>query len=267
MSSITFVTGLWDIGRENLTNTANNYDWKRSFKIYTDRLEELLSTGLQIVVYGELEIKPLVDKYKNAIFVQYLKEIFYNLPYFETLQQIRTSKEWYDQPTAQWLKHSPQATLPLYVPITLNKIVLLEKSSQLNPFNSDRFYWLDAGITKTHRPELLINMHTRLLKYNKFLFLSHHYIDNTEIHGFKREGVHKYCNKSFVDRIMKGFFFGGKVDNLTNIMTLYNKIIIDTLDEKYLGTEETYFTILANQKPEWFDQIIIKGCYDTLQYL
>jgi hypothetical protein len=110
-------------------------------------------------------------------------------------------------------------------------------------------------------------MNTLLLKYDKFIFLSHHYTDNTEIHGFKREGVHKYCNKHFIDRIMKGFFFGGKVDNLRNIIDLYNKIIIDTLDEKYLGTEETYFTILVNKMPEWFHQITIGGCYDTMHYL
>ena len=267
MNSITYVSGLWDIGRESLTNTNANYDWKRSFKTYTDRLEELLSTGLQIVVYGDLHIKQIIDKYENAIFIHYPQENFYKLPYFQLLQDIRTSKDWYDQPSAQWLKSSPQATLPLYVPIQLSKLIVLQQTFILNPFNSDRFYWLDAGITKTHKPELLRNMHTGLLKYNKFMFLSHHYTDNTEIHGFKREGVHKYCNKEFVDRIMKGFFFGGKCDNLDNIMALYNKIIIDTLDEKYLGADETIFTILVNQMPDWFDQIVINGCYDTMKYL
>ena len=110
-------------------------------------------------------------------------------------------------------------------------------------------------------------MSDSLLKYNKFMFLSHYYIDNTEIHGFLREGVHKYCNKSFVDRIMKGFFFGGKVDKIDEIINLYNDIITKSLDEKYLGVDETYHTIMVNQKPDLFDQIIITDCYNTMKFL
>ena len=77
---------------------------------------------------------------------------------------------------------------------------------KINPFNSSRFYWIDAGITRTHKVELLKNICGPLKKHNDFIFLSHKYTDNTEIHGFLREGIHKYCNKKFVDRIMKGFF-------------------------------------------------------------
>lgn len=264
MDNITYVTGLWDIGRDSLDNTDSNHDWKRSFKTYTDRLEELLSTGLQIIVYGENVIKDIVSKYPNCVFVEYSKDIFYQSPYFTQIDNIRTSKEWYDQPTAQWLKSSPQAMLPLYISIQLNKMLCIKKSTELNPFHSNSFFWIDAGITKTHEPLLLQKMNPSLLKYHKFIFLSHRYVDNTEVHGFLREGLHRHCNKPFVDRIMKGFFFGGRVDKLDEILELYNKVITETLNDRLLGCDETYFTILVNQRPDLFDQIIIPHCFNTM---
>jgi hypothetical protein len=189
MSDFTFVTGLWDIGRNELDNTSANHDWKRSIETYIKTLEELMSTGLNIVVYGESDLKSIVDKYSNCVFIDYPKENLYTeFPYFKQMDEIRTSEEWYDQPTAQWLKSSPQAKLPLYFPIQLNKLFLIKKTSILNPFNSTRFYWCDDGLTKTHNVNLLRNMTTSLLKYNKFMFVSHLYRDNTEVHGFLRTG-------------------------------------------------------------------------------
>ena len=257
-----FVTGLWDIGRGDID------DWKRSFKTYTDRLEELLSTGLQFVVYGDLVIQDVVAKYDNSTFVHYPKEKFYTeFPYFKQIDAIRSSAKWYDQPTAQWLKHSPQARLPLYTPIQLSKLFLIHQTVAAHP-ESSRIYWIDAGITQTHNPNLLRTLPQRLQKYNKFVFLSHYYIDNTEIHGFVREGVHKYCKKTFVDRIMKGFFFGGNIDRMAEIMELYERVLIDSLAERYLsGADETYHTILVNQRPDLFDQVIIPHCFDTTNSL
>jgi len=264
IQEITFVTGLWDIGRGELDNTSSNHDWKRTFKTYTDRLEELLSSNLPIVVYGESEIELIVQKYKNAIYMNYPKENFYQMSIYENIQTIRTSKEWYDQPTAQWLKSSPQAMLPLYVPIQLTKLYLIKKTCETNPYQSSRFYWIDAGITKTHDIKLFPSMIPKLMKYEKFMFLSHLYRDNTEIHGFLREGMNKHCQVSFVERIMKGFFFGGVVNQINEIITLYNQVLIDTLHNKYLGCDETYFTIMIHQKPELFDKVLIPHCFNTM---
>ena len=264
MSSITFVTGAWDIGRDKLDNTSSNHDWKRSFETYISRLRELLNTGLPIIVFGDYNIESIVNDYKNCSFILYSNETLQNFEYFDRIDKIRTSPEWYAQPTAEWLKSSPQASLPLYIPIQLNKLLCIKKTIEINPFHSDRFYWIDAGITKTHYPQLIIDMIPNLYKYNKFIFLSHLYRDNTEIHGFLREGMHKHCNVAFVDRIMKGFFWGGVIDQIDEILELYHTVISTTLEDKYLGCEETYFTIMKYQRPELFDIVYIPHCLNTM---
>jgi hypothetical protein len=267
MSEITFVTGLWDLNRENMDNTNNNFDWKRSFKMYTDNLEKLLSTELSIVVYGDDNIKEIVEKYTNAKYIYYPIEKFNESPYYDRIQNIRTSPEWYNQPNAEWLKSSPQAKLPLYVLIQYSKMYFIENTASINPFNSGRFYWLDAGITKNHDVNLLRNMIPSLMKYTNFTVFSHYYVDNTEIHGFLREAVHRYCNVSFVDRIMKGFFWGGTSKNLNEIVELYNNIIDKSLNEKLLGLDETILTIISYKRPDLFDKVIIHNCENVMQFL
>ena len=267
MSECTFVTGLWNIDRGTMDNTNDFHDWNRSFEKYISQLEKLLSTGLNIVVYGDKNLEIIIDKYPNSKFIEYKKEEFYNLWFYNDVNTIRTSQCWYDQPSAQWLKGSPQAQLPLYIPISLSKLYFIQKTVLLNPFSSKKFYWLDAGITKNHDIQSLKSMVPKLLTYNNFIFFSHLYRDNTEIHGFLREGVHKYCGVVFVERIMKGFFFGGDITHIEAIVSLYNNIISNALKEGYLGTEETIFTIMTHKNPTWFDKVIISDCSNVIRFL
>jgi hypothetical protein len=269
MSDITFVTGLWDINRGAMDNTAAGHDWKRGFDKYTRQLEQLLSTGLSIVVYADDEtVRGMVARYPTATFCYYSKDNFRsNFKYYERINTIRTSKEWYDQPTARWLKSSPQAVLDLYAPIQLSKILFVEKTIESNPYNSSRFYWLDAGITKNHDVERLRTMVPNLMKYSKFMFFSHLYTDNTEIHGFLREAAHKYCSVQFIDRIMKGFFWGGPVERFNEIISLYHAIVEKSLEENLLGVDETILTIMAYQRPDLFDKVLIKDCANVMRFL
>jgi hypothetical protein len=268
MPSATFVTGLWDLNRGNMENTSAGHDWNRSFDKYLTQLKELLSTRLNIAVYGYMILQPIVAEYSNAVFVHYPQSKFKDeFQFFEKIDAIRTSPEWYDQPTAQWLKSSPQAVLPLYIPIMFNKLLLVQKTSVDNPFNTTNFYWLDAGITKNHAVPLLRRMVPDLLKYKKFIFFSHSYTDNTEIHGFLRDGVHRYCGVPFVDRIMKGFFFGGNVEHIDEIVELHNSIIQSSLNENLLGIDETVFTIMSYRSPHLFDKVLITDCSNVIRFL
>jgi len=255
----TFVTAAWDIRRGDLDNTSNNYAWKRGFDVYLKQLNELLSTGLKFVVFGDLNIKETCDKYSNCVFVYSpLSDFSTKMPYLQTIENIRTSPEWYDQPTAHWLKSSPQAKLQHYIPIQLNKLHCIREASILNPHKSSKFFWVDCGMTREHDINVLKTFESRLDKYSKFLVMTQRYVDNTEIHGFLRTGMNKYCNVSFVDRIVKGPFFGGSVEQLDEIFKLYDDIIYKSLSEKLLGPDETILTICLYQRPDLFDECFMQ---------
>ena len=82
-----------------------------------------------------------------------------------------------------------------------------------------------------------------------------------------RTGMNRFCKKDFIGRIMKGFFFGGDVSQINKILELYNKIIKDTLGDKLLGCDESYYTILVNKYPELFDEVLISSCRNTMLFL
>ena len=92
----------------------------------------------------------------------------------------------------------------------------------------------------------------------KFLFMIFKYTNNTEIHGFLRSGMNKYCNVNFVDRLSRAQFFGGVMTDIDKITNNYIDILQLTLNEGYLGTEESIFTILTYKHKELFDTVEIQ---------
>ena len=67
MSNITLVTGIWDIGRSELTE-----GWSRSYQHYLDKFEQLLQVENNMIIFGDSELESFVwahrDK-KNTIFI------------------------------------------------------------------------------------------------------------------------------------------------------------------------------------------------------
>ena len=264
--NITLCTGLWDIKRGNMN--SYEYKWNRSYDEYINYLKELLSTNKQIVVFGDMNIKDIVEQYKNAKFIFYPIEKFYTkFPYYEKVNKIRLNKEWFEQNDASWLKNSPQAELELFNPVTMSKMYFLNLTSQLNPFKSKKIYWVDAGIIRTHDKLIFENLEEKIKKYNKFLFLKFKYTNNSEIHGFQRFAINKYCNtQNDIDYVARAQFFGGVIENINNIVEKYNNMLDKTLNDGYMGTEESIFTIITCIEPELYDLVWINE-YDGINTL
>ena len=134
----------------------------------------------------------------------------------------------------------------------------LKQISISNPFNSERFYWVDAGIIRTHDQAIFTNLEHKLIKYDKFLFLKFKYELNNEIHGFQRFAINKYCNTNNVNYVARAQFFGGLLSNINYVINEYNNILEKTLNDGYMGTEESIFTIMTYTKPDLYNLVLIK---------
>ena len=67
-------------------------------------------------------------------------------PYFDRVQQIRTSDLWIKQAKyLGWLIKSPQATLPGYDPLVMSKAFMLRDAAELNPYRTKYFVFVDSG--------------------------------------------------------------------------------------------------------------------------
>ena len=81
-----------------------------------------------------------------------------------------------------------------------------------NPFNTEYFIWLDAGITNTVYEKFFIENRAldKIIPYlGNFLFLSYPYDANNEIHGFDFKGMNRFADQT-VKYVCRGGLFGGK---------------------------------------------------------
>jgi hypothetical protein len=184
MSNITLVTGIWDIGRGELTE-----GWSRSYQHYLDKFEQLLKVEENLIIFGDEELREFVFKRRETSNTQFIirpLSWFTNSDYFDKIQKIRTDENWKNR--AGWLAESTQARLENYNPLVMSKVFLLHDAKIMDQFNSEYMFWIDGGLTNTVHPGYFTHdkVLDKLSKYiSKFSFICFPYDAENEIHGFE----------------------------------------------------------------------------------
>ena len=255
--TITLVTGIWNLNRK-----AAGEGFKRPFNHYVENFEKLLKTDAPMIIFIEKQYENIVWRHRTPenthVCIREITEFKDNFDCYTQVQKIRQDKKWLDQ--AEWLQHSTQATLQYYNPMVMSKMFMLNDASIWNPFGTEYFAWIDGGITNTVHEGYFTHdkIIPKLQPYlNDFFFISFPYTGNTEIHGFDRAGMNEYCETEFVDYVCRGGFFGGHIDNIQQASGHYYGLLKDTLNNGYMGTEESVFTIMAHTEPETYKRYMI----------
>lgn len=256
-NKLTLVTGLWDIKRSELSD-----GWNRSFQEhYIPKFIELLKNVDNLIVFGDEKLQEVVFKYRtleNTQFILRSQDWFKN-EFYEPIQTIRNNPSWYNQ--AGWLKESTQGSLEMYNPLVMSKMMLLQDAKILDKFNSEHLYWIDAGITSTVHPgyfskDKVLDKLTELV--DKFNFIAFPYEASTEIHGFTYPDIEKYAGAK-VKLVGRGGFFGGPVETIKQAFELYYNVLKRTLNDGYMGTEESIFSILLYNNPSIFTYSLVES--------
>ena len=246
-SDLTLVTGLWNVNRPG-----------RDFSHYIENFKKFLEIPVKMFIYIPAEYEYLVweirSKENTYVRLFELDDIKNNLyqPFWDKTQEIRTSAEWLNQTGENgWLKNSPQAAIEWYNPIVQSKMFMLHDAKVLNVFDTNYFLWLDAGITNTVYEKYFTDHRCldKIIPHLKtFLFLSYPYEANTEIHGFDFKAINRYAREE-VKYVCRGGLFGGHKDFLSEANSTYYALLQGTLNERYMGTEESIFSIMAHLEP------------------
>jgi hypothetical protein len=128
----------------------------------------------------------------------------------------------------------------------MSKIFLLNDARIMDVFNSDYMYWIDAGLTNTVHPGYFTHdkVLEKLPKYiSKFSFVTFPYETETEIHGFESNKLNSIAGDK-VNKVARGGFFGGPKHTITDINSIYYSLLSSTLNDGYMGTEESIFSIM-----------------------
>jgi hypothetical protein len=257
MNNLTLVTGLWDIGRGELSD-----GWSRSFDHYLENFSKLLKVENNMIIFGDQRLKEFVFKYRTEENTQFiLRDLnwFKNNEFYDLIQKVRTNSSWYNQ--VGWLRESTQARLEMYNPLVMSKMFLLHDAKLLDKFNSKLLYWIDAGLVNTVHPGYFT--HDKVLDkvpklFNKFTFVCFPYNADTEVHGFKYDKMCELANKK-TEVVARGGFFGGDKDSIAQMNVLYYNLMLETLKSGLMGTEESLFTILLYQHPSIIDYVEIES--------
>ena len=256
-SNTTLVTGLWDIKRSELTE-----GWNRSFEDhYISKFISLLKLNCNLIIFGDENLKEIVFKHRKESNTLFFTR---DLNWFEKdlrtkIEKIRNDKSWLDQ--AGWLRESTQASLEMYNPLVMSKMFLLNDAKILDRFNSEYMFWIDAGISNTvhlgyfYKDKVLSKLTDKI---SKFHFVAFPYEAVNEIHGFSYPQINTYAEGD-VKLVCRGGFFGGHVDTIHEVNGLYYGMLHNTLDEGYMGTEESIFSILLYKYPQFFSYSKING--------
>ena len=257
MSKITLVTGIWDIGRSNLTE-----GWSRSYQHYLDKFEKLLEVDCNMIIYGDSELEKFVYSKRQISNTQFiLRDLswFTSSEFFDMIQKIRTNPDWYNQ--VGWLKESTQARLENYNPLVMSKVYLLHDAKIMDKFDSEYMFWIDGGLTNTVHPGYFTHdkVLDKLDKYiSKFSFVCFPYDASVEIHGFEYNKLNELAGAK-VNKVARGGFFGGPKHTISDINSIYYGLMKTTLAEGYMGTEESIFSIMCYKHSDLINYFEIEG--------
>jgi hypothetical protein len=250
---ITLVTGIVDVGRAALTN-----GFGRPFDFYRDNFQALLSLDVPMVIYADPSFE-MPDSRSARKLVPTDRSTLERFAYFAQIQRIRESPVW--RSGAEWLPFSPQAALAHYNPMMMSKLLWLAAQARANPFGTRHFAWIDGGITYLVPLDLLrrtLPSDAMLRALRKFLLICFPYKAVGEVHGFEHGALARYAGVLAIEWVARGGFFGGSAEFVLQAAELYDAMLRDTLEQGYMGTDESIFTILANLHPELFDRFSIE---------
>jgi hypothetical protein len=260
-SNTTIVTAMWNLGRDNIGDS-----FKRPYSNYLEKFAELLKCDSNLYIFADPDDEDFIWEHRNkentvvnSMSLGELKEWF---NFTDKTNDIRKKEEWLSQ--ASWLRESPQAVLEGYNPVVMSKMFMLNNVTIWNPFSSEYFFWIDAGITNTvhygyFTHDKVFDKLPNFIEANKdFVFLSYPYEGGSEIHGFERTALARYCNTDYVNYVCRGGFFGGRKKATNQLNGLYYSYLNSSLSEGYMGTEESIFTILMHNHGELISQYMIE---------
>lgn len=248
MTNITIVTALFDLNREALTG-----GFARPFQQYIDAFKKLLVIDQPMIIYTEKKVEAEIWKIRKPANTRVIiKDLdhFRQFPFYKEIQQIRNDPTWNGQ--AEWLANSTQSRLELYNCLVMSKFFFLNDSAITNPFNTEKFLWLDGGLSQTVNIDTYLNNSVFNLlekELNRMLFVAFPYNGQNEVHGFRKDKMNEFAGQD-TEYVCRGGIFGGDKATINQMNGIYYELLSRSLNQGWMGTEESIFTIISYQYPE-----------------
>lgn len=243
--SFTFVTALYNISREQYDN--------RSYEQYQEWFKKTLTIPVPMVIYTEICNESIIEESRKGLPTKVIYTTLQETPFYYTRDKVK-----YIINESNFKKKIQNPNILEnrcydYIPIVNSKFIWMSQSIQNNYFNTEMFYWIDAGLSRFLKFDLSdgnfnrqliekINIENKLFfqigRLNEFNMFMNNNLQLNDIIG-------KNIN------LMMGGFWGGNKDLILEICNKGSKIYLDEFIKKeQVENEQVAFSFILKDYKE-----------------
>jgi hypothetical protein len=239
----------------------------RSWDTYLEWFSKTLKIKCPFIIFADSDLSSFImshrDEHSTFIINEKLEEIpFYNLK--DKIQSVLDSEEYKSNMSDI---NRVECKDSMYSVIQYSKFKWLKKSSEINPFNSKYFFWLDAGASRFIQERYMLNEYPSekaleslhgldnsfLIQYNNYP-----YRDLVESKTLPKEYL--WDNRAFIC----GSMFGGNSKAIENVSDEIDLILDEMIQTKSMNNEQIALGYLCKNKEELFARFYRENTLDHL---
>lgn len=247
-NAFTIVTSLYNLSE---VERDDNRDWET----YLEWFSKTLQIKCPFIIFTEENLSQFIRKHRENLPTHIIEQPFNEIPLYhlkDDIQNILDSEEY----KSQMLDiDRVECKDSLYSVIQYSKFKWIQKASEVNPFDSKYFFWLDAGASRFIDAEDIQNTYpsrealsvledidnTLLIQYNH-----EYYSDLVESKNISQD--YFWDNRSFVC----GSMFGGTAESINLINSEIDNIMDYMITNKCINNEQISLGYLCKKKKDLF---------------
>ena len=133
-----------------------------------------------------------------------------------------------------------ECVLPEYNVIQYSKFGWLEEAMRLNPFHTEHFFWMDAGISRFFLDVDVSLPYPRMIPSDKFIIQKRFDLDTFSMDIWK------------ADNVLKGTMFGGHRDSVLAVSTKVEEMFRSMLLQENVNNEQIALAMVYHANKDLF---------------
>lgn len=243
MDNTTIITALYNINREH---NGDGRKWSE----YIEWFKNTLKIPLPMVIYiDDEELIEIVNMYRNKnIQTKIVFQKIFNIPYAyyeDTFTKIL------NEPYYKSTIRNPdrvECKLPFYNIIQYSKFKWLEKEAIENTFNSDYFFWIDAGISRFIDINNYYKIKNKLELPNNKLVIQH----NNLLNRYSINEQYLWDSQC----LMCGTMFGGDKEIICNISNIIDIELKKKVANGWINNEQILLAYIYSKNTQLFELVL-----------
>jgi hypothetical protein len=169
-----------------------------------------------------------------------LEDTLENASYYKYLPRMREILESDDYKQRIAYPQRVECVLPEYNVIQYSKFGWLEEAMRVNPFHTDYFFWMDAGISRFFLDVDVSLPYPRILPSDKFMIQKRHDLDTFCMDIWK------------ADNVLKGTMFGGRKESVLAVSAKVKEMFQHMLSQRNVNNEQIALAMVYHANKDLF---------------